>query len=104
MPVTECVLLSVLFRILSDWLESKFGGGKGSDSSEEQVDGVLKTLCVTNTVQQKGQQIHRVHISIKVRADCSLYVRLVIHRQIRKINTVLCVKLDHQKLANIDSY
>lgn len=71
-----CPLLSFTFRILSDWLEVKFGGGKALESSVEQVDGALKTLCVTNTFQEKKERIHRVHISIKVRSDCSLYVWL----------------------------
>lgn len=64
-------VLSVAGRILSDWLEVKFGGGK---SSEEQPDGMLRTLCVTNTLREREQR--RVHICIKVGADCSLFLCL----------------------------
>nr|XP_040057764.1 germinal-center associated nuclear protein [Gasterosteus aculeatus aculeatus] len=52
-------------RILSDWLEVKLGGGKGSEVREEQLDGTLQTLCVTNTLRDEGQRTHKVHISIK---------------------------------------
>lgn len=58
----------VVLRILSDWLEVKLGGGKGSEVREEQLDGTLQTLCVTNTLRDEGQRTHKVHISIKV--DC----------------------------------
>ncbi|XP_029315303.1 germinal-center associated nuclear protein [Cottoperca gobio] len=51
-------------RILSDWLEVKLGG-KESEGREEQPDGTLQTLCVINTLQDKGQRSHKVHISIK---------------------------------------
>lgn len=66
--LTERVLS---FRILSDWLEVKLGGGKGSEG-DEQPDGTMQTLCVTNTLQDKGQRTHKVHISVKVRSNCSL--------------------------------
>lgn len=69
-PFIERVLSSVL-RILSDWLEVKLGGGKGSEVSEEQLDGTLQTLCVTNTLRDEGQRTFKVHISVKV--DCSLH-------------------------------
>lgn len=46
---------------MSDWLEVKFGGG---ESSEERLDGTLRTLCVTDTLQEREQR--RVHICIKV--------------------------------------
>ncbi|XP_019955220.2 germinal-center associated nuclear protein [Paralichthys olivaceus] len=52
-------------RILSDWLEVKLGGDKASEVGEEQPDGTLQTLCVTNTLQERGQHTHKVHISIK---------------------------------------
>lgn len=68
-----CPLLSAVCRILSDWLEVKLGGGKWSEESEEQHDGTLQTLCVTNSLQEKEQRIHKVHISVKVRSDCCLY-------------------------------
>uniref|UniRef100_A0A3B4XYK8 Germinal-center associated nuclear protein n=1 Tax=Seriola lalandi dorsalis TaxID=1841481 RepID=A0A3B4XYK8_SERLL len=59
-------------RILSDWLEVKLGGDKASELREEQPDGTLQTLCVTNTLQEKGQRTHKVHISVKVRSDYGL--------------------------------
>lgn len=49
----------------------KLGGGKGSEESEGQLDGTLQTLCVTNTLQEKEQQVHKVHISVKVRSGNS---------------------------------
>lgn len=67
-PHTDCVLSC---RILSDWLEVKLGGGRLSEESKQQHDGTLQTLCVTDTVQEKEQRIHKVHISVKVRSDCS---------------------------------
>ncbi|KAF1382270.1 hypothetical protein PFLUV_G00141980 [Perca fluviatilis] len=56
---------SLADRILSDWLEVKLGGGKDSEVREEQLDGTLQTLYVTNTLQDNGQRTHKVHISIK---------------------------------------
>lgn len=56
------------FRILSDWLEVKLGGHKESEGREEQPEGTLQTLTVTNTLQESGQRTHKVHISIKVRS------------------------------------
>ncbi|KAK5861477.1 hypothetical protein PBY51_022871 [Eleginops maclovinus] len=56
---------SLADRILSDWLEVKLSGGKESEGREEQLDGTLQTLCVTNTLQDRGEHIHKVHISIK---------------------------------------
>ncbi|XP_056884180.1 germinal-center associated nuclear protein isoform X1 [Takifugu flavidus] len=46
-------------RILSEWLETKFGG------SQEPSDGTLRTIHFANTIQEKEQCLHRVHISIK---------------------------------------
>uniref|UniRef100_A0A3Q3WCP2 Germinal-center associated nuclear protein n=1 Tax=Mola mola TaxID=94237 RepID=A0A3Q3WCP2_MOLML len=51
--------------ILSDWLQSKFSGDRELKLSDEQLDGTLKTLCVTDTLQEKEECIHRVYISIK---------------------------------------
>ncbi|XP_026151855.1 germinal-center associated nuclear protein isoform X2 [Mastacembelus armatus] len=52
-------------RVLSDWLEVKLGGDKTSEVREEQADGTLETLCVTNTLQENGHHTHKVHISVK---------------------------------------
>ncbi|XP_073329353.1 germinal-center associated nuclear protein [Pagrus major] len=65
LPSEDDSVSSLADRILSDWLEVKLGGGKGSEESEGQPDGTLQTLCVTNTLQEKEQQIHKVHISVK---------------------------------------
>ncbi|XP_074514474.1 germinal-center associated nuclear protein [Sebastes fasciatus] len=65
LPSDHESVASVADRILSDWLEVKLGGGKESEVSEEQLDGTLQTLCVTNTLQDKGRRTHKVHISIK---------------------------------------
>uniref|UniRef100_A0A8C4IA11 Germinal-center associated nuclear protein n=1 Tax=Dicentrarchus labrax TaxID=13489 RepID=A0A8C4IA11_DICLA len=56
---------SVASLILSDWLEVKLSGGKESEASEEQLDGTLQTLCVTNTLQEKEHHIHKVHVCVK---------------------------------------
>lgn len=52
-------------RILSDWLETKLSGGQGSDVDERTPDGTLQTLYVTNSVQDDGESMHKVHISVK---------------------------------------
>lgn len=65
LPSDHESVASLADRILSDWLEVKFGGCKGSEVREEQQDGTLQTLCVTNSLQDKGQSTHKVHISIK---------------------------------------
>ncbi|XP_028291676.1 germinal-center associated nuclear protein [Gouania willdenowi] len=52
-------------RILSDWLEVKFGGDQGCEMREEQAYGTLQTLCVINTLQEHKQRTHKVHITIK---------------------------------------
>lgn len=59
-PVTVCLCV---FRVLSDWLEVKLGGDA---DSEEQRDGFLRTLCVSNSLQERGQRTHKVHITVKV--------------------------------------
>lgn len=51
------------FRLLSDWLEVKLGSDGGS---EEQPDGTVRTLCVTNTLQESRQRTHDVHVTVKV--------------------------------------
>ncbi|XP_041806149.1 germinal-center associated nuclear protein isoform X2 [Chelmon rostratus] len=65
LPSDHESVASLADRILSDWLEVKLGGGKWSEESEEQHDGTLQTLCVTNSLQEKEQRIHKVHISVK---------------------------------------
>ncbi|XP_031730841.1 germinal-center associated nuclear protein isoform X1 [Anarrhichthys ocellatus] len=66
LPSDHESVASLADGILSDWLEVKLGGCKGSEVSEEQLDGTLQTLCVTNTLRDKGQRTYKVHISIKV--------------------------------------
>ncbi|XP_023278966.1 LOW QUALITY PROTEIN: germinal-center associated nuclear protein [Seriola lalandi dorsalis] len=65
LPSDHESVASLADRILSDWLEVKLGGDKASELREEQPDGTLQTLCVTNTLQEKGQRTHKVHISVK---------------------------------------
>uniref|UniRef100_A0A3B4YPW9 Germinal-center associated nuclear protein n=1 Tax=Seriola lalandi dorsalis TaxID=1841481 RepID=A0A3B4YPW9_SERLL len=72
LPSDHESVASLADRILSDWLEVKLGGDKASELREEQPDGTLQTLCVTNTLQEKGQRTHKVHISVKVRSDYGL--------------------------------
>ncbi|TNN38931.1 Germinal-center associated nuclear protein [Liparis tanakae] len=63
LPSDHESVASLADRILSDWLEVKLGGG--SEAREEQPDGTLQTLCVTDTLRDDGQRTHRVHVSIK---------------------------------------
>ncbi|XP_042351006.1 germinal-center associated nuclear protein [Plectropomus leopardus] len=65
LPSDHESVASLADRVLSDWLEVKLGGNMGSEGREEQEDGTLETLCVTNTLQNNGQRTHKVHISIK---------------------------------------
>ncbi|XP_068561209.1 germinal-center associated nuclear protein [Cebidichthys violaceus] len=65
LPSNHESVASLADGILSDWLEVKLGGGKGSEVREEQLDGTLQTLCVTNTLRDEGQRTYKVHISIK---------------------------------------
>ncbi|KAM7380864.1 hypothetical protein PAMP_004134 [Pampus punctatissimus] len=65
LPSDHESVASLADRILSDWLEVKLGGGKESEVREEQPDGTLQTLCVTNTLQENGQHTHKVHVSVK---------------------------------------
>ncbi|KAM9850955.1 germinal-center associated nuclear protein [Aulostomus maculatus] len=66
LPSDHESVASLADSILSDWLEMKLGGGKGSEVVEEQPDGTLQTLCVSNTLQENQQRTHNVHISVKV--------------------------------------
>ncbi|XP_018552194.1 LOW QUALITY PROTEIN: germinal-center associated nuclear protein [Lates calcarifer] len=65
LPSDHESVASLADRILSDWLEVKLGGEKAPEAREEQPDGIMQTLCVTNTLQEKGQHTHKVHISVK---------------------------------------
>ncbi|XP_034430226.1 germinal-center associated nuclear protein isoform X2 [Hippoglossus hippoglossus] len=65
LPSNHESVASLADRILSDWLEVKLGGDKASEVGEEQPDGTLQTLCVTNSLQERGQHTHKVHISVK---------------------------------------
>nr|XP_057902994.1 germinal-center associated nuclear protein [Doryrhamphus excisus] len=53
-------------RILSDWLQVKLGGGQGSKVVEEQQDGTLQTLFLSDTFKEHMQRNHKVHVSVKV--------------------------------------
>ncbi|XP_030614652.1 germinal-center associated nuclear protein [Archocentrus centrarchus] len=66
LPSNHESVASLADRILSDWLEVKLGGDKGSEGMEEKPEGTLQTLCVTNVLQDAGQRTHKVHISVKV--------------------------------------
>ncbi|XP_053296244.1 germinal-center associated nuclear protein [Pleuronectes platessa] len=65
LPSNHESVASLADRILSDWLEVKLGGDKASEVGEEQPDGTLQTLCVTNSLQERGPHTHKVHISVK---------------------------------------
>ncbi|XP_068428671.1 germinal-center associated nuclear protein isoform X2 [Clinocottus analis] len=65
LPSDHESVASLADRILSDWLEVKLGGSKESEEREEQRDGTLQTLCVTNTLRDEGQRTYRVHVSVK---------------------------------------
>ncbi|XP_040912782.1 germinal-center associated nuclear protein [Toxotes jaculatrix] len=65
LPSDHESVASLADRILSDWLEVKLGGDKVSEVRQEQPDGTLQTLCVSSTLQEKGQRTHQVYISIK---------------------------------------
>lgn len=60
-------------RILSDWLEVKFGWDGVSDPTEERQDGALRTVCVSDTLLEEDEC--RVHVSVKVRG-CGLNSRV----------------------------
>ncbi|XP_032423660.1 germinal-center associated nuclear protein isoform X2 [Xiphophorus hellerii] len=49
-------------RVLSDWLEVKLGA---DSESEEQRDGTLRTLRVSNSLQDNGHRTHKVHVTVK---------------------------------------
>lgn len=63
LPSDHDNVASVADRILSDWLEVKFGSDSVSDSAEGQLDGTLRTLCVSDTLLEKDEC--RVYVSIK---------------------------------------
>ncbi|XP_041663549.1 germinal-center associated nuclear protein isoform X2 [Cheilinus undulatus] len=65
LPSDHESVASLADRILSDWLEVKLGRGKVLEEREEQPGDALQTLCVTNTLQDRDQHTHKVHISIK---------------------------------------
>ncbi|XP_061679793.1 germinal-center associated nuclear protein [Syngnathoides biaculeatus] len=52
-------------RILSDWLEVKFGSSQRPEFMEEERDGTLQTLCLSNTIKENGDRTHKIHVSIK---------------------------------------
>lgn len=68
-------ILSPPSRILSDWLEAKLAGSRGSKLMEEQRDGALRTLHLSDAIREIR---HQVHVSIKVRtlrsAFCVVFV------------------------------
>ncbi|KAL0964023.1 hypothetical protein UPYG_G00317270 [Umbra pygmaea] len=56
---------SIADRVLTDWLETKLGGGDSSEVTEKEPAGSLRTLCITNALRDLGDTTHKVHISIK---------------------------------------
>ncbi|KAM9365403.1 germinal-center associated nuclear protein isoform 2-T2 [Pholidichthys leucotaenia] len=65
LPSEEESVASLADRILSDWLEVKFGGDQESEVRDEQPDGMLQTLCLASTLQEHAQQTHEVYLSVK---------------------------------------
>ncbi|XP_019744468.1 germinal-center associated nuclear protein [Hippocampus comes] len=63
LPSDHESVASLADRILSDWLEAKLAGSRGSKLMEEQRDGTLRTLHLSNAVLEIR---HQVHVSIKV--------------------------------------
>ncbi|XP_029967911.1 germinal-center associated nuclear protein [Salarias fasciatus] len=55
---------SLADRILSDWLEVKFGG-RSSEERKQQADGTMQTLCVSSSLQEHQQRTYTVHVSVK---------------------------------------
>ncbi|KAM9776294.1 germinal-center associated nuclear protein [Syngnathus typhle] len=67
LPSEHESVASLADRILSDWLEMKLAGSQqASKMMEEQRDGTLQTLHLSNTIREKGHGTHEVHVSIKV--------------------------------------
>ncbi|XP_077363553.1 germinal-center associated nuclear protein isoform X2 [Festucalex cinctus] len=66
LPSDHESVASLADRILSDWLEAKFAGSQGWKLMEEERDGALQTLQLSNTIRENGHRNHKVHISIKV--------------------------------------
>uniref|UniRef100_A0A8C6NZW1 Germinal-center associated nuclear protein n=2 Tax=Nothobranchius furzeri TaxID=105023 RepID=A0A8C6NZW1_NOTFU len=62
LPSDDESVASLADRVLSDWMEVKLGGDGGL---EEPRDGTMRTLCVSNTLQENGQRTHKVHITLK---------------------------------------
>ncbi|KAM6934890.1 germinal-center associated nuclear protein [Xenentodon cancila] len=62
LPGDDESVTSMADRVLSDWLEVKFGGNR---KSEERQDASLQTLCITSTLMESGQRAHKVHITVK---------------------------------------
>lgn len=60
LPSDHESVASLADRILSDWLEVKFGGEK-----TQRADGAMQTLCVSSSLQEHQRRTHRVHVSIK---------------------------------------
>ncbi|CAL8240621.1 unnamed protein product [Merluccius merluccius] len=66
LPSDHESVASLADRVLSDWLEVKLGGGEESEVKQKREDGSLRTLCLTNTLQEVGERTHKVHLSVKV--------------------------------------
>ncbi|XP_038127205.1 germinal-center associated nuclear protein isoform X2 [Cyprinodon tularosa] len=64
LPSDQECKVSPADRILSDWLEVKLGRDPECEE-EEETDGSLKTLCVSNSLQEKGEGTYKVHITVK---------------------------------------
>ncbi|CAB1346720.1 unnamed protein product [Coregonus sp. 'balchen'] len=65
LPSDHESVASIADRILTDWLETKFGGGESAKVTEKEQEGTLRTLCITNGLREAGDMTHKVHISIK---------------------------------------
>ncbi|XP_017285867.1 germinal-center associated nuclear protein isoform X2 [Kryptolebias marmoratus] len=64
LPSDHESVASLADRLLSDWLEVKLGADGGPEE-EQQPGGTMRTLCVTNVLQENRQRTHKVHITIK---------------------------------------
>ncbi|XP_021434900.2 germinal-center associated nuclear protein isoform X2 [Oncorhynchus mykiss] len=65
LPSDHESVASIADRILTDWLETKFGVGESANDTEKEQEGTLRTLCITNGLREAGEKTHKVHISIK---------------------------------------